>query len=352
LLPELAQLADKYAIIRSMTHGQNGHETASYMTQTGHPAGGKLVYPSAGAIVSKFLGVDAGYESLIPPYIVLTQPQGRFSEAGFLGSKYKPFATGGDPSKPRFAVEGVVAEGISEQRQRSRRDLLRNLNSLGHALGGDPRIEHLKQCEAKAYDLILGDAGKVFDLSEESEAVRDQYGRTKFGQSCLVARRLVEKGVRYVTINYNGWDTHKKHFQAMRRKLPDLDQGMSALLRDLEQRGLLDSTIVWWGGEFGRTPHVQWEPPWNGGRGHYGAVFSSVVAGGGFQPGAVVGASDAKGAAVADRPVYPWDFLGSMYELLGIDPEGTVPHPHGMDIPILPTEEEGVESGGRLTELA
>ncbi len=199
--------------------------------------------------------------------------------------------------------------------------------------------------------MILGDAGKVFDLNLEPEAVRDKYGRTTFGQSCLVARRLVESGVRYVTINYNGWDTHKEHFQAMRRMLPQLDQGMSSLIQDLADRGLLDSTIVWWGGEFGRTPQVQWEPPWNGGRSHYGAVFSSVVAGGGFKGGAVIGASDDKASQVKDRPVYPWDLLGTMYQLLGIDPDGTVQHPHGMEIPILPTKEDGVEVGGRLTEL-
>lgn len=351
LLPELATMADKFSIIRSMTHGQNGHETASYMTQTGHPAGGKLVYPSAGGIVSKFKGIDAGYEGLLPPYIVLTQPQGRFSEAGFLGSKYKPFATGGDPARPRFAVEGVVAEGISDARQRTRRDLLGNLNSLAHAMEGDPRLETLQKCEAEAYDLILGDAGKVFDLSLEKDDLRDKYGRTTFGQSCLVARRLIEKGVRYVTINYNGWDTHKEHFQAMRRMLPQLDKGMSSLIQDLADHGLLDSTIVWWGGEFGRTPKVQWEPPWNGGRSHFGAVFSSLVAGGGFKGGAVVGESDAQASSVKDRPVYPWDLLGSMYQLLGIDPEGTVRHPHGMDIPVLPTKEDGLESGGRLTEI-
>ncbi len=351
LLPLMASMADKYAIIRSMTHGQNGHETASYMTQTGHPAGGKLVYPSAGGIVSKFKGVNAGYDGLIPPYIVLTQPQGRFSEAGFLGSRYKPFATGGDPARPRFEVEGVVAPGISSERQRARRDLLGNLNSLAHAMQGDPRLEALQKCETEAYDLILGDAGKVFDLSQETDDLRDKYGRSTFGQSCLMARRLIEKGVRYVTINYNGWDTHKEHFQAMRRMLPVLDKGMSTLLEDLAQRGLLDSTIVWWGGEFGRTPKVQWEPPWNGGRSHHGAVFSSVVAGGGFQGGAVVGASDPQATNVQDRPVYPWDLLGSMYALLGIDPDATVQHPHGMEIPLLPTAADGVEIGGRLTEI-
>jgi hypothetical protein len=351
LLPLLAEQADKFSVIRSMTHGNNGHETASYMVQTGRQPGGKLVYPSVGAVVGKFLGLDAGYKGLIPPYIVLTQPQGRFSEAGFLGSRYKPFATGGDPKRTPFAVEGVVAEGISRKRQELRRSLLSNLDMLRRATPEDPQVEAVKKGEDKAYDLILGDAGKVFDLSQEDEALREKYGLSTFGQSCLMARRLVENGVRYVTINYGGWDTHKEHFQAMRRKLPEMDQGMSALLQDLSARGLLDSTIVWWTGEFGRTPKVQWEPPWNGGRSHFGACFSSVVAGGGFRGGAVVGESDAHGETVKDRPVYPWDLIGSMYQLLGIDPDGTIPHPHGMQVRVTPTAEDGVEIGGRLTEI-
>ena len=166
-----------------------------------------------------------------------------------------------------------------------------------------------------------------------------------------MARRLVEAGVPYVTINYKGWDTHKQHFQTMRRKLPELDQGMATLLQDLSERGLLDSTIVWWGGEFGRTPRVQWEPPWNGGRGHYGQCFSAVVAGGGFQGGKVVGASDARGEAVAKRPVYPQDLIGSIYELLGIDPDGPLPNSRGLDVRVLPGAEDGVPSGGRLKEI-
>ena len=153
--------------------------------------------------------------------------------------------------------------------------------------------------------MILGDGAKVFDLSGEPDALRDRYGRNKFGQSCLMARRLVEKGVPYVTVNCGGWDTHKDHFPAMRRKLPELDKGMATLLQDLSDRGLLDRTIVWWGGEFGRTPKIQWESPWNGGRGHYGKVFCHVVAGGGFKGGRVVGASDDKGEEVKTRPVYP-----------------------------------------------
>ncbi len=351
LLPLMAKQADKYSIIRSMTHGNNGHETASYMVQTGHRPGGKLVYPSVGAVVAKLKAIDAGYKGLLPPYIVLTRPQGRFSESGFLGSRYKPFATGGDPRRPRFAVEGVVAEGISDKRQQNRRDLLSSLNTLAHNLEGNPQAEAFKKCEAQAYELILGDAGKVFDLSQEKDELRDRYGRTTFGQSCLVARRLVERGVRYITINYGGWDTHKKHFQAMRRKLPEMDKGMATLIEDLSDRGMLDSTIVWWGGEFGRTPKVLWEAPWNGGRSHFGRAFSSVVAGGGFKGGEVVGATNATATEVAERPVYPWDLLGTVYQLLGIDPDGTIRHPQGMDVPLLPTKDDGIDVGGRLKEL-
>ncbi len=288
-LPLLAKQADKYSIIRSMTHSVNAHETASYMVQTGHQPGGKIVYPAVGALVSKFKGYDAGYEGLIPPYIVLTRPQGRFSESGFLGVRYKPFATGGDPRQERFVVEGVVAQGITDQRQRSRRRLLDRLDTLAHAMPDDRQLRSLKKCEEEAYDLILGDAGKVFDLSQEKDSLRERYGRTTFGQSCLMARRLVERGVRFVTINYKGWDTHKQHFQTMQRKLPELDRGFATLLQDLSDHGLLDSTIVWWSGEFGRTPKVLWNAPWNGGRGHFGRCFSAVVAGGGFQGGHVVG---------------------------------------------------------------
>jgi uncharacterized protein (DUF1501 family) len=353
LMPLLAKQADKYAIIRSMTHGNNGHETASYMVQTARTQGGREgVFPCAGAVVSLFKGVQAGYQGLLPPYIVLTQPQGRFSEAGFLGARYKPFATGGDPAQTRFAVEGVVAPGISDERQRERRELLHKLNTLQHAMPGDAQLAASEKCEKQAYDLILGDAGKVFDLSQEKDALRDRYGRTTFGQSCLVARRLVERGVPYITINYNaGWDTHKQNFQLMRRRVPEMDKGMATLLQDLSEHGLLDSTIVWWSGEFGRTPKVQWEAPWNGGRGHHGQVFSAVVAGGGFKGGHVVGASNATGEAVKERPVYPCDLIGSMYELLGIDPAAKLPHPQGLLVTATPSAADKVPTGGRLKEI-
>jgi len=351
LLPLLAKQADKYSIIRSLTHDNNGHETASYIVQTGRQPGGRTVFPCVGAVVSLAKGYDAGYKGLIPPYVVLTEPQGRFDEAGFLGSRFKPFATGGNPAQSPFAVEGAVLPGFSDARQKSRRELLHHLDTLAQALPEDPQIKAATRAENMAYDMILGDGAKVFDLSQEKPELRDRYGKSKFGQSCLVARRLVERGIPYVTINYGGWDTHKENFQAMRRQLPDMDKGFSTLLQDLSERGLLDSTIVWWGGEFGRTPKVLWEAPWNGGRGHYGKVFSAVLAGGGFKGGQVVGASDARGEEVKERPVYPVDLIGSIYAQMGIEPTTKLPNPEGQPLFVLPGAGDGIKSAGVLSEI-
>ncbi|MFI4913201.1 MAG: DUF1501 domain-containing protein [Sedimentisphaeraceae bacterium JB056] len=343
-LPQLAKMADKYSIIRSMTHGSNGHETASYITQTGRQPG-MLVYPSTGAVVSMFKGYKNGYNSLIPPYVILTEPQGRFSETGFLGPKYKPFSTGGDPNKNIFTVAGVVAEGITEKQQESRRELLHSLNTFEKNVQDNKLFKQHNKCEEQAYELILGEEGKVFDLSQESDELRDRYGRNTFGQSCLAARRLVEIGVPYITINYKGWDTHKQHFGIMNRKLPEMDSAMAALLQDLSDRGLLDSTIVWWSGEFGRTPKILWEQPWNGGRSHFGNCFCSMVAGGGFKGGSIVGSSNDKGMEPLDRPTHPSDLLASIYTLCGIDPLGSLPNPLGEDIKVMPPK------GKILTEI-
>ena len=347
MLPLLAKQADKYSIIRSMTHGINAHETASYMTQTGHEPG-RLVYPCVGAVVSMLKGYKYGYKGVVPPYIVLTQPQGRFSEAGFFGPEYKPFATGGDPNKDPFMVEGIVAEGITDERQHSRRALLHSLDTLGKAMPEEKNFKDLNQAEDKAYEMMFGDVRELFNLSSESDETRDLYGRNTFGQGCLTARRLVEHGVPYVTINYKGWDTHKQHFQIMGRKLPEMDRAMATLLKDLSERGLLDSTIVWWQGEFGRGPKIQWNPPWNGGRSHHGACFSAMVAGGGFKGGSIIGSSDRTGSEVETRPVYPQNMIGTIYQLLGINPNELLPNSRGLDVKIMPQAEEG---DGLLTEI-
>jgi len=350
LFPELAKQADKYSLIRSMTHGNDGHETAAYLMQTGHAPGERLAYPSVGAVFALLKG--SGYKGIIPPYVVLTKAQGRFSEEGFLGPKFKPFATGGDPNASRFEVEGVIARAISDDRQKARRELLEKMNTMGNAMEASPQVAAAEDAKKQAYELILGAGRDVFDLSKEKPELRDRYGRHTFGQDCLVARRLVETGVPYVVINYpGGWDTHKDHFATMRRQAPQLDQGLAMLLQDLKDHGLLESTLVWCSGEFGRGPKVDWQPPWNGGRNHYGKVFTVLVAGGGFKGGCVVGSSDAKAEQVKDRPVYPVDLLGSIYQLAGIDAGARLPHPMGTEAHVLPAASEGVKSAGLLTEI-
>jgi len=350
LFPLLAKQADKFSLIRSMTHRNNGHETAAYLMQTGHTPGERLAYPSIGAVFSLFKSPQ--YKGLIPPYVVLTRAQGRFSEEGFLGPKYKPFATGGDPMAFRFEVEGIVARGITDDRQKARRELLDKRNTLGSAMAASRELAAAEEAKKAAYELILGEGKDVFDLSKEKPELRERYGRQTFGQECLVARRLVETGVPYVVINYpGGWDTHSNHFATMRRQCPQLDQGLAMLLQDLQDHGLLESTLVWCCGEFGRGPKVDWQPPWNGGRNHYGNVFSVLVAGGGFKGGCLVGSSDAKAEEVKERPVYPVDLLGSIYQLAGIDRGARLPHPMGIEAHVLPPPSERVKSAGLLTEI-
>jgi len=350
LFPKLAQQADKYSLIRSMTHGNDGHETAAYLMQTGHDPAGRLAYPSVGAIFTFFKKEQ--YKGLLPPYVVMLEAAGRFSEEGFLGPGYKPFATGGDPNAPRFEVQGIINRGIDDGRQKARRELLDKMNLVGYGLADVPEMAAAETARQNAYGLILGRGREVFNLENEPTELRDRYGRNTFGQECLAARRMVEAGVPYITISFpGGWDTHSNHFATMRAQCPPLDQGLATLLQDLSDRKLLDSTLVWCTGEFGRTPRISWEPPWNGGRHHYGAVFTVLVAGGGFAGGRVVGSSDEKGEKAKERPVYPADLLGSFYLLAGIDAAAKLPHPWGEDAHVLDTENEHMKSAGMLEEI-
>jgi len=346
LLPNLSQHADKYALVRSMTHGINAHETATYLMQTGRPPD-NTVYPSIGAVIGMMKGYDHGYTGKIPPYVVLTQAKGRFSETGFLNPRYRPLVTGGDPNAAVFAVEGIVTHGVSKDQHLQKRVQLNELDTLGRFMPGNEKLKAFDQAGEEAYELITGDAGSVFDLSRETDDVRDSYGRNTFGQACLAARRLVEAGVPSITVNFNGWDTHKRHFETLRLKMTQLDQGLGALLDDLHERGLLENTIVCCYGEFGRTPKIDWDSPWNGGRSHFGNCFSVLIAGGGFKGGQVVGKSDAHAENVVSRPVYPQDLLGSIYERMGIDPDAKLPNPMGKDLTSMPPESQH----GRLREI-
>lgn len=342
-LPLLATMADKYSLIRSMTHGSNAHETGHYAMITGDTSGGAVVYPSFGAVISYKL--KDTYKGILPSYISVTAANSRFNEGGFLGNEYKSFDTGGRPEGKEYEVEGVVNKFVNRERMDKRMTML---NKFENKPIEKEKIDSLRDVNMK---FIWGESRKLFDLSNESDSVRQRYGKNRLGQSCLVARRLVEAGVPFINVRTTGWDTHKKHFSYMNSKLPMLDKALSALIADLDQRGLLDSTIILCGGEFGRTPKVQWEAPWNGGRGHYGKTFSYLVAGGGFHGGKVVGKTNKTGETVAERPVAPCDLIGTVYLLMGIDPYGTLPHVSEGDLPILPCLLDEKRSYGLLYEI-
>ncbi len=342
-LPLLASMADKYTLIRSLTHGSNAHETGHYAMITGDTSGGAVVYPSFGAVIS-YMKRDS-YKGILPSYISVTSANSRFNEGGFLGNEYKSFDTGGKPEAEEYEVEGVVNRSVDRKRMDQRVALL---NKFENRPMGKQTLDSLRDVNM---EFIWGDTREIFNLSTEPDSVRARYGKSRLGQSCLVARRLVEAGVPFVNVRTTGWDTHKKHFQKMNTMLPDLDRALSALLADLDARGLLDSTIVLCGGEFGRSPKVLWEAPWNGGRAHFGAAFSYLVAGGGFHGGKVVGKSDRTGEKVAERPVSPCDLIGTVYLLMGIDPYGTLPHVSEGELPILPSLLDEKKSNGLLYEI-
>ena len=357
-MPLTARHADKYSIIRGMTHKDNSHEISTYMMLSGVPAGGELVYPSMGSVIALKTAKKSGED--LPPYISIMDPYSRFDESGFIGESGRSFASSGIISRADLELENKNKQRASkikknEERINSRRDLLSALDALQKS----PSQEMLDADAQRqtAYSMLIGNGKKAFDLSLEPQKVREAYGTAKsgqekyFGQQLLLARRLVEAGATYVNVMLHGWDTHKKHFEAMATMLPALDKAYAALISDLHERGMLDSTIVTLGGEFGRTPKIMYNTPWMGGRNHHGAAFSWLVAGGGFIGGNVVGKTDATGTQVIERPVYPWDLSASIYELTGVELNDTLPHPTGCVAHVVPPEVGEKPSGGMLAEI-
>ena len=343
--PNLAKCAHLYSLIRTMTHPHFGHETATYLMQTGRNPGGGDVYPAIGAVIAMMK--EKEYRGDLPPFVILTTAKGRFSEVGFLGDRYAPLVTGGNPTAAQFVVDGIVPPGgLTNEEIEHRFDLLREVDSF--TTKQDGVFEAFESAGVAARKVIEGSAAKTFNLNEETPETRDRYGRSWIGQSLLAARRLVEYGVPYITVNVSGWDSHKRHFETMERRTSEMDKALAALLTDLADKKLLDSTIVWVSGEFGRTTKIDRNPPWNGGRNHYPKCFSALVAGGGFKGGRVVGESDETATKVVKRPVSPVDFLGSIYERCGIDPDGPMPNNAGKKLTILPKATGGE---GRLREL-
>ena len=235
-LPKLAACADLFSVVRSMTHPHFGHETATYLMQTGRNPGGGETYPAIGAMLSMMKAKE--YSGDIPPFVILTRAKGRFSEVGFLGEKWAPLVTGGSPVAPRFVVDGIVPPGgLTHEQVDARFAALAKLDPSSAQ-------DEFDAAGIAARKVISGNAAKTFDLSLEPSSVRNSYGRTLIGQSCLAARRLVEYGVPYITINVPGWDSHKRHFETMKRKTAETDAAVATFLADLKAKELLDSGII------------------------------------------------------------------------------------------------------------
>jgi uncharacterized protein (DUF1501 family) len=264
------------------------------------------------------VGRERGYQKGLPPYAILGGLPFGYGGAGYMGAVYNPFNVGGNPNSKEFSVKDVSPpSGVTLERVDRRRAMLAALDTFQRQTERAAAVQTMDQFYERAYGLITSPlAKKAFSLSEEKDALRDEYGRHTFGQSCLLARRLVEAGMPFVTINSGGWDTHEGNFTSLAKtRLPQLDQGYATLLRDLKERGLLDTTLVVWMGEFGRTPKVNA----SAGRDHWSEAMSVCMGGGGIKTGIVVGETNERAEVPKDRPIRVEDVAATIYHALGID---------------------------------
>ncbi|WDE95307.1 DUF1501 domain-containing protein [Lentisphaera profundi] len=320
-LRKTAQIADKICVIRSMTHGEAAHERGTHNMLTGYRPNPAVIYPSLGSITAHQLGS----RNNLPPYICIPKAFNEFSGRGFLSSAYSPFSTGGDPSQSNFKVQNLQRHGkLSEERFDRRKAILADMNKHSSINHEAAIVSAMEAFNGESYDLMNSpSAVAAFDLSKENNKTKDWYGRNQTGQRMLLARRLVEAGSRYVALTAGGWDHHDNIRDGIRKSLPPLDQAFAALIKDLDQRGLLDSTLVILNSEFGRTPKINK----TGGRDHYPKVFSMVMAGGGIKRGLIHGKSDTTSSMVEEKPVHVADYARTVYTLMGIDPDKAIMSP-------------------------
>jgi Protein of unknown function (DUF1501) len=331
LLPRMARVMDKVALVRSGAHNNDHHETATNWVMSGRFGSAFGDFPAIGAVVSHQLG----FRGALPPYVSIPRNPSFTWELGksaWLGGRYESFRTG-DPNQPNFQVPDIApAANFNARADQGRRSLLQAMDTLADQVQGNDQIQTYGEFQRRAADILVSSSARTaFVMDQENERTRDRYGRTTFGQSALLARRLIERDVRFVTVNYGGWDHHAQIWNSLNRKLPEFDQGLSALIEDLDQRGLLETTLVVAMGEFGRSPIVNRES----GRDHWGPAASLVFAGAAVRGGLVLGQTDRRGAFVTRRPVAPADVAYTIYEAVGVDPHRWLTHPEGRPVEIL-----------------
>ncbi len=348
LLPLCAKVADKFTILRSHSHNDNAHQTGRHWVLTGYPpnfADGQAkgvpfneLYPSIGSILSRELGSGGQ----VPPYVEVPNALGP-GGPGFYGAKYAPFTIDNDPAQPDFKVRDLnVPESITDDRFARRQRLLAGAERLGAGQQATGRARTLSSYYEQAVDLVTSpQARKAFDIQAESSAMRERYGYSSIGQCALLARRLVEAGGRFIGIDHGSWDTHTDNFTSHEKTLvPPTDRALSALVSDLDERGMLDDTLVVMMGEMGRTPRINNDA----GRDHWSQCQTVILAGGGIKRGVVVGASDKTASFPTTQPYGIQDLLRTIFTLLGVDSDKVYHTPLGRPVPI-------VNGGKRIDDL-
>jgi len=330
-LPQMARVMDKVALVRSGAHNNDHHETATNWVLSGRFGSAFGDYPAIGAVVAH----ETGFQGTLPPYVAIPRNPSFTWELGrsaYLGGRYESFKAG-DPNDRLYQVQDLTpAEPLTDRRTKRRENLLQAVDSLAKQVHGNDQITTYDEFHQRAAAMILSsEARSAFAIDQEGDRLRDRYGRTTFGQGALLARRLVERGVRFITINFGGWDHHAKIWEGLNAKLPDFDRGCSALIEDMHGRGLLENTLVVVFGEFGRTPKINKDV----GRDHWGQAASLLFAGAGVHGGLVLGQTDKQGGYVTRRPVAPADVACTIFERLGIDPHKMLAAPDGRPQEIL-----------------
>jgi hypothetical protein len=325
----MAQMLDKTTLVRSLFHTIPSHGPATVFMTTGNKPTPALQYPSLGSLVSRLMPAERG----VPPYVTFNELRnGVAGQAGYLGTAYNPFVIENGKGKGKLQVRGVaLPNGFTLDELDNRDRLLQAFDNHFKALDKSADLaDGLDAFHKQALEILRSEKTRqAFDLEKEPAALRERYGLNPFGQGALAARRLVEAGVRFVTLSMGGWDTHQKNFDALsKRLLPQLDQTLSALIEDLAAHGRLDRTIVYCAGEFGRTPKINK----NAGRDHWARSMAVLVAGGGFKRGYVHGSTDTQGMAPAAEPCTPDDVSSTVFHCLGIDPHLELTTPTGRPV--------------------
>lgn len=353
LFPRQAKAADKFSIIRSLYHNDGDHFGGAHRMLTGRAGvnGASMAAkaPAFGAIAGKVCGAR---KHGMPPYIAVPYASSVGLRPGYfggnyLGREYDPFETGGDPNSANFRVSNFdLPQGLTLDRLKSRRGLMLELDRMRSAADLSKTMDAMDKFDRQAFEFISGDtARKAFDLSNEPANLRDQYGRNSFGQSTLLARRLVEAGATFVTVNFGGWDHHWNLQTGYQNNLPQVDAAVSSLFEDLAQRGLLEKVLVMMCGEFSRTPRIN-----NGlgqgapGRDHWGNAMSCLIGGGGVKGGRIVGSTNRLGEMPVQRPVTPQDLHATIYQVLGVDPYIKFLDRSGRPVP-------AIDNGAAISEL-